>query len=116
MNEQRRVLKCRDFSAGRARELLLQRGITNGQLARAINCHPKSIAAIVNGRVEYRRGRLYERLRRHLISNRCADVVQQIDMVTMLRFFPLTALKKLRLCISSANKELARKKIEYTHH
>ena len=83
MNEQRRVLKCRDFSAGRARELLLQRGITNGQLARAINCHPKSIAAIVNGRVEYRRGRLYERLRRHLISNRCADVVQQIDMVTL---------------------------------
>lgn len=72
-----------DFSSHRARSLMLQRGITNTVVADAIRCHPKSVQRMVNGRVEYRRGKLYQRFREYLASQNSFDIVKHLDLVTL---------------------------------
>lgn len=88
MNKQ--LKKVHDFSAHRARELLLQRGLTNRVIAQAIGCHHIYVSKMVNGVAEcrgkcynLRAGSTYGRFCDFLKSRKCSDVVEHLNLVTM---------------------------------
>lgn len=76
--------QSRDFCSVRAREMLLNRGITNASLAAELGCSPRTVRGIINGEPARCAGKAADRMIAYL-RKRHPAVAEQVTLVTKRR-------------------------------